>query len=268
MLRKIEPMTMPGVVPGGADMPEPTTRRARPGDLFVDEAYQRNLSDRSVALIRKMVARWDWRVYQLPLVVMVDGAMHVIDGQHTAIAAASHPSIDTIPVLVVDAADANARAAAFLGRNRDRIIVTPNQLHYAAVVAGNDEDATTVDQVCRRAGVRILKFPPGRAWFKPGDTLAIGAVYALVRRRGAMGARKVLEACAKAKLAPVPASFIKAVETVAAGGVDLDDVATVIRAAGIEAAAKEAAVAQDVPVWRALAVIITRRLRRGRAGAA
>jgi hypothetical protein len=263
-------MTMPDVRPGGADAPEPVVARARPGDLFVDETYQRNLSERSVALIRKMVSAWNWSAYQLPLVVRVDGVLHVIDGQHTAIAAASHPSIDTIPVLVVEGADVAARAGAFLGRNRDRIIVTPNQLHYAAVVAGTDEDAVTVDQVCRRAGVRILKFPPGRAWFKPGDTLAIGAVYALVRRRGAMGARKVLEACAKARLAPVPASFIKAVEDVLLEQRrgDLEDVATLIRAPGIELAAKKEAAASEVPVWRALTAIIVRRLARGRAGAA
>lgn len=80
----------------------------------------------------------------------------MIDGQHTAIAAASHPDIALIPVMVVEAVDQAERAGAFIGHNRDRLNITPMQMHYAAVAAG-DEDALTVEQVCARAGVKILR---------------------------------------------------------------------------------------------------------------
>ena len=39
-----------------------------------------------------------------------DGSLHVIDGQHTAISAASHPRVDRIPVMVVEAEDDLTRA--------------------------------------------------------------------------------------------------------------------------------------------------------------
>ena len=133
--RSIKPLPMPDVTPGGADMPEPKFERVDPASLMVDETYQRNLSERSVRLIRKIVARWDWRTFMPPVVVKTKDGLHVIDGQHTAIAAASHPAIKQIWVQVVRADDVEDRARAFLGRNRDRITVTPTQLHVAAVAA-------------------------------------------------------------------------------------------------------------------------------------
>lgn len=120
-MRKIAPMNMPDITPGGADMAEPKFERANPADLLVDEGYQRNLSERSVKLIRKIVSHWDWRTFMPPVVVRTKLGMHVIDGQHTAIAAATHPKIKDIPVMVVKADEVADRARAFLGRNRDRI---------------------------------------------------------------------------------------------------------------------------------------------------
>lgn len=270
-LRKIAPMDLAGiVVPGGADMPEPVLERARPEALLVDETYQRDLTMRSVVLIHKMVRRWDWGSFQPPLVVRVNGGLHVVDGQHTAIAAASHPLISDIPVLVINAPATKDRALAFIGRNRDRIIVTPTQLHHAAVAAG-DEDAMTIDVACRKAGVRILKSPPGLGYYAPGDTLAIGSVGALARRRGAMRTRQVLEICARAKLAPLSANVIKAVEALVCGpeyaSVDHGDITTVLRdgAIALERAAAVTAAAARIPTWRALVVAILKKVKgRGR----
>ena len=61
--------------------------------------------------------------------------LKVIDGQHTAIACASHPSIELIPVMIVEAADTAVQAAAFVGQNTERLGVTALQIHRAAVVA-------------------------------------------------------------------------------------------------------------------------------------
>lgn len=160
-LRPIQKMQLPGIEPAKLGKVEPVFERAKPETLHVDETYQRNLSERSVTLIRRIVANWDWARFKPPVVVRAPGKkFHVIDGQHTAIAAASHPEIDSIPVMVVDAPNVEDRARAFIGHNRDRITVTPNQLYIAAVAAG-DPDAVTVQQVCERAGVRILRLPPG-----------------------------------------------------------------------------------------------------------
>lgn len=274
MLRKIAPMKMPGIEPGGADMAEPKFERAKPEDLLVDETYQRNLSERSVALIRKMVSRWDWRSFQPPLCVRTKLGLHIVDGQHTAIAAVTHPKIKTIPILVVDAPEVADRARAFIGRNRDRISVTTTQLHAAAVTAG-DPDAVTVHQVCERAGIKILKNPPGMAVFKPGESLAVSTISALVNRRGALRARQILEVCANAKLAPVSAAIIKAVESLMvdkeyAGQIEPGDLTTFIREGGADAEgeARVFAAAHSVPLWKALAAILFKRARRGRRRAA
>ncbi len=273
-LRTIKPLAMPDITPGGADMPEPTMARAWPVDLLVDENYQRNLSERSVTLIRHMVAAWDWNSFQFPLCVKdADGRYHVVDGQHTAIAAASHPKIDTIPIAVIEAASLTDRARAFIGRNRDRIIVTPNQLHYAAVAAGVPT-AVTIDRICQRAGVRILKHPPGSAiYFKPGDTLSIGTIAALLRRHGEKKARITLTVCGDAKLSPISAAVIRACEEIVtnpASSIEPDDLATALRAAGtgIEAEARRRGVAEEIPAWKALAAILTKRASHGRRSAA
>lgn len=271
--RPIAPMPVPGITPGGADMPEPVFDRADPTTLLVDESYQRNLSERSVSLIRRLVAKWDWRGFKPPVVVRTSGGLHVIDGQHTAIAAATHPAIATIPIMLVEAPDLADRARAFISHNRDRIAVTPNQMHFAAVAAG-DADALTIDQVCARAGLRILKQPPGTRGFKPGDTLAIAAVAAVVSRHGALKARKMLQVLGEAKLAPVPMAAIKAVESIMTDprlkDIDPGDITTVLRGSlpTLERDGKMFAASNRLPMWKGFAEMLTRKVRRGHRGAA
>ncbi len=120
-LRAIEPMALPGVEPGPVAGAVPRLEWGDPKTLWVDETYQRNLSERLVKLIRKIVAEFDWRRFSPPKVVHVDGRRHVLDGQHTAIAAASHPGIKEIPWIVLDAPELLDRARAFIGHNRDRV---------------------------------------------------------------------------------------------------------------------------------------------------
>jgi len=69
------------------------------------------------------VAGWDWAKFKAPVAVMTDAGLELIDGQHTAIAAATHPEIATIPVMIVDVDKRAERAAAFIGHNRDRVAV-------------------------------------------------------------------------------------------------------------------------------------------------
>ena len=267
-------MAVAGVTPGGAETAIPVFEWVDPCALLVDETYQRNLSERSVSLIRKIVGAWDWRRFKPPVVARCDDGFEVIDGQHTAIAAASHPAVQLIPVMVVEAADQAARASAFVGHNRDRIALTSTQMHAAAVAAG-DEDALTIAQVCDRAGVILLKNPPGNGAFKPRETLAVASIRAVVNRRGAMKARQVMEVLAKAECAPISAAGIKAVDMLMfdseyAGNIGSDDLTTVIRLLGAEAdqEAKVFAAAHGVPLWRALGIVLFRRARRGRRRAA
>ncbi|MDV2986154.1 UNVERIFIED_CONTAM: hypothetical protein Q9R58_17705 [Methylobacteriaceae bacterium AG10] len=264
MNRPIKPLSMPDVSPNEIETGAPTFREIDPSRLLVDESYQRNLSERSVRLIRRIVAGWDWRAFKPPVVVEAEGAFHVVDGQHTAIAAATHPAIATIPVMIVEGERIEDRASAFVKHNRDRISATPTQLHYALVAAG-DEDALTVEQVCRRAGARILRQPPSDQRYAVGDTFAISTVRTLCNRRGAAGARQVLQACAEGMMAPISAGALKAVEEILFGEMyrgqaEAADIATTIREMGARAEREAAqfAAEHDLPIWRGLVVVLFR----------
>lgn len=260
-LRAIEKISIPGVEPSAVEEFRPEFLWVDPVSLRVDESYQRNLSERSVTLIRRIVGAWDWRAFKPPICVRDEDVLHVIDGQHTAIAAATHPAINEIPVMIVPPSDVEARALSFVRHNRDRIQVTQQQLHYALVAAG-DEDALTIHQICNRAGARVLKYPPSSGRYKPGDIMAVGSIQSLLKRRYAIGARRIVEICAKAKLAPISAAALRAVEHIVfhpdyTGAVTDDDLVTAIRATS-ESSEKDAGVfaaAHDVPHWRALAVV-------------
>lgn len=269
-MRPVRALNMAGIKPAGCIPGRPVFRWVSPDRLVVDESYQRNLSERSIGLIRKIVADWDWCRFKPPVVVETGDMLEVIDGQHTAIAAASHGNVAEIPVMVVEATDRADRAKAFIGHNRDRITVTATQLHVAAVAAG-DEDAVTLQQVCDRAGIRVLRVPPGGGAFKPCDTMAVGAITTLINRRGAMRARQMLEVLAKARMAPVPAAGVRAVEMLLcdpeySGEISAEDLTSTIMTMGPQAErdAKVFASAHNVPLWRALGITWFKGRPRGR----
>lgn len=269
-LRPIVALRFPDIEPDETPGPPPRLMLVPPTDLFVDESYQRELSSQSVQLIRRIVSSWRWRAFKPPIVVSTAGGLHVIDGQHTAIAAATHPDIHEIPVLVVEAADQQSRAESFVRHNRDRLQITGTQMHHALVAAG-DETALTVERVCQRAGARVVRHASQSDRWLVGDTMAVEALRSLVNRRHAKGAREVLQVCVEARMAPVTAAFLKAVEAMLfapeyAGTVLAADIATTIRSMGPRAE-KEAvvlAVAQRLPRWRGLAAILFRNTRKVR----
>lgn len=261
-LRRIAPMSLPDVVPAPPAGSLPTFEMADPSNLFVDRVYQRDLSERSVRLIRKMLEGWDWTRFKPPVCVCVGDVIHVLDGQHTAIAAAAHPAITEIPIMLVAAEGVQDRARAFVGHNRDRINVTGIQLHHAALAAG-DEDAMTVQQVCDRAGVTLLRYPPPSGVFRPGETLALASVRGVINRFGVIKARQTLEVLRDAKVAPISADLIKATaellfSTEYAGSIKPADLATVIRGLGprVDAEARALSLAKGLSRWRALVIVI------------
>lgn len=271
VLRGVRSISLAGMEAAAADTPPPEFEWVDPGTLLIDDGYQRNLSERSAKLIRKICTGWDWRRFKPPVCARTPRGLEIIDGQHTAIAACSHPMVTTIPIMVVTAAERIDRAQAFIGQNRDRLNITPMQLHYAASAAG-DEDAQTMDQVCERAGVKILKSTPGNGAFKPGDTVAVTAIAALINRRGAMRAREILQVLTAARCAPVAAGQIKAVEcllhdTEFKDDIDAEGIVNALVSLGGDAE-REAGVfaaTHKVQVWRALAIVLFRKgKRRGR----
>lgn len=275
--RPIRPMAVPGITPAAiSKATKPKFVHVDPSTLIVDETYQRNLSEKSVGLIRKIVGDWDWARFKPPVVAITHEGMEVMDGQHTAIAAASHPDIRTIPVMVVTAAKMQDRAKAFMGHNRDRINVTTMQLHYSAIAAG-EEGALAIQRVTNAAGATVLKYPPGSGLYKAGDTVAIESIRRMIKTRGEELTTEILCALVQAQCAPISDKLIKAVDVLLhdaayAGQIRLPAVTTALLNMGELVAIREAkifAAAHRVPIWRALAVVIFQKANaRGRRRAA
>jgi hypothetical protein len=79
----------------------------------VQPEYQRDLTKRSITLIRDIAETFSWLHIKPPVCARDgNGNLCVIDGQHTAIAAASR-GLKKIPVMIVEALDPALRAGAF-----------------------------------------------------------------------------------------------------------------------------------------------------------
>ena len=271
--RKIAAIKLHDIVPNAPAMAVPVFEWMDPATLIVNGAYQRNLSDRSYRLIRKLISSWDWNRFRPPVVALTPDGFEVIDGQHTSIAAASHPGIVSIPVMVVQAEEMAQRAEAFLGLNKDRLGMTATQIHHAAVASG-DEDALTIEQVCARAGVRILRLPPSHGTFKPGDSMAVAGIGKLISRHGVIKARELLQALVAAGIAP-GITEIRAAELLLhdeeyVGAFEPGDLTSTVIKVGSKGLqkAKVFAATHNVPIYRALAVVWYRERPRGRRSAA
>lgn len=97
-MRRVQPLESMKSLAGSARNDPPTMLWVKPTELCVDETYQRTLSRKSMSLITKIVQGWDWTHFKPPIVVKDEerDLFFVLDGQHTAIAAASHPGIQQI----------------------------------------------------------------------------------------------------------------------------------------------------------------------------
>lgn len=205
-------MAMPatiGITPLAAIGAKPKLVWVAPTDLYVDATYQRGLSKQSLRLIRELVANFRWNRLKPPIVVSDRDKWHIVDGQHTAIAAAT-VKVPEIPVFVVEAKELVDRARAFVGHNTDRIVVSKINV-YRALLAAGDPDAADVAAVCRRAGVTIREYSQVSA-INVGDTKAVGLIYQFVKKRGVIKARATLETLVKAKLAPLGAAELRAAD--------------------------------------------------------
>lgn len=270
-LRPVQPLDHPVAEMAPWATSEPIIEWMAPADLLIEGAYQRDLSPKSLDLIRRIVAGWDWRRFKPPIVAWTERGFEIIDGQHTAIAAATRPDIEKIPVLVVEALAMNERANAFVGHNQDRLSITPIQMHRAKIAAG-DADALTVQQVLDRAGAVLVVGAYGQRGWKPGETVAVSTIDSLAKRRGARGARMVLEVLVKAEAAPISAAAIKAVDMLMNrpeyAEADTDHLPAAIQQSGdVESQAKLDAKTHGIPAWEAMGRIWFRKCRKKRSAA-
>lgn len=236
--------------------------------IGVEALYQRPLDMNRVDGI---VRTFSWRSFgALVVVPQADGRYNVTDGQHRLEAAKLHPKVTHVPAVIVKADDVQAEAGIFVEINKNRKNVNALDLFFAQLAAG-DDDAQTIQQVCQRAGVRIPKYPGD---YKPGDTISIAAIQAVIGRRGAMRARQYLEILVQAQFAPITANQIKAVEHVLnddefASWVSIEAIAETLKATAgmLEPEAKRFAAAHSVPVWQGLANVLFQKSKKNRAPA-
>lgn len=179
--------------------------------LRIDSAYQRSLSARSARMIRRIAANWDWaKVKALSVAEMPDGLFEVIDGQHTASAAASRGDITALPCLVSSRETLESRAEAFVGINRDRVAMTPLQIFWADVAAGN-EDACDALAGVQQGGGRVLRAPAPLTRYEVGDVMSVQTIVDLAKRGGPAYVRRVVKIGVAAKLAPLREEFLRAI---------------------------------------------------------
>ncbi len=154
---------------------------------FIDRRYQRTIeSRRSQALILGIKTEFRWELFGAVMAGRhdePDGPRYEIaDGQHR-IEAARTLGIAEVPAVVFPAATVEGMAAIFVQANRDRVAVSPYQLYHAKLLAG-DSEAKRVDAICRAYGLSIPRTTTVKANFKPGETLALGTIEALLRQHG------------------------------------------------------------------------------------
>lgn len=209
--RPIVALPLTGVTPAVIESDKPQFDWIDPAELCVEDIYQRDLSPKSLTMIRQIIANWNWAKIKPAICVRTGNRLVIIDGQHTAIAAVSHGGIPKIPVIIVDAKTVKERAAAFLSQNRDRLALTPMHMHFAAVAAG-DEIAIAVAEACAKAKVIILPHPRGSLGkWKVGETVAVGIISRIIAKIGVFQGARVMKVLVDAKRAPISAHEIAAV---------------------------------------------------------
>src|SRR5206468_3742977 len=103
-IRALPAESLRGITAAAGIGEPPVFELVDPRDLFVEDSYQRDVGANGIKLVRKIYAGFDWSRFKPPVCVRIpewDGVLVCIDGQHTAIAAASHPEVLKIPVMIV-----------------------------------------------------------------------------------------------------------------------------------------------------------------------
>lgn len=209
--RPIIPIQLPpGVRPNKLEKDRPDVRMIAVHDMQIETAYQRNLSPKSISLIRRIVANWNWTKFKCPIISETGtGKFNVVDGQHTAIAAASHPQIMFLPCVVIDAASVQDRAASFVSHNTDRVQMTAHQIFIGRAAAGDKVAADIMAIIESERGI-VPKWMPKKGQAAVGEIIGIGKLEELYRAHGPDLTRRAVRAVVKSRLAPANSTIFRA----------------------------------------------------------
>ncbi len=162
--------------------PAPMLQWLKISDLLVDPSYQRPIAVEGRRNVMRIARQFRWSYFAPVIVSPVEGGRFaIIDGQHRTTAAAL-VGIDSVPCQVVVAAR-DEQAAAFKAINGMITPISRMALHAAALVA-REPRAVEVAEVCASAGVELLRYPVPLEQQAPGQTMAVGAIEACLRRYG------------------------------------------------------------------------------------
>lgn len=214
-VRPIIPVALPANrKPAKLDLDRPEVRMARIADLKIESAYQRDMTSKSIVLIRKIITEWNWSKFKPPICAeREDGSLVVIDGQHTAIAAASHPGLVALPVFVVPADTIEKRAEAFVAHNRDRIAMSPLQLFHAEVAAGVGR-ALALLRATKIGGVTVPRSVPKKGAAEPGTLIAVSAAATICSADGEAFCGRLLKIAALSELCPITSTLVRSLQMV------------------------------------------------------
>lgn len=167
-----------------------------PDVLVIDDRYQRGCaSSRSKALIRRILAGWNWNYFGVVLATdNGDGTYCVIDGQHRVEAARQHPAVNAIPVMVIDEMSFAEQARTFAEINLSRVALNPLQIHRAKI-AGGDATAREISTICFEVGVIVPPNVPAGGCSRPGETLSVKTLYDIHKAHGGAALRRTLKIC-------------------------------------------------------------------------
>lgn len=148
--------------------------------LFVDQSYQRFISEKGRATIRKIVSQFEWpRFGALSLATEGDDRYLVLDGQHRAIAA-HLAGAQAVPAMISRHATVQ-QAEGFVAINATRTSVQALDKYRARVVAG---DPNAVEVAAILTELEIDTDIAAGTKLKPRQTRAVSALEKLVKNFG------------------------------------------------------------------------------------
>ncbi len=204
--------------------------------LYIDRNYQRTISNKSAAIIRKIVKGFSWTRFGALSVAKRDNSYLIIDGQHRAIAAMTL-GVTLVPCMV-SSEDQKGQALEFVGINNDRTRVGSVD-KFRARCASGDKQALELAQMLTDLGI-TTDVIPGTP-LKPKQTRAIAALERLMKHPGPGMLFTTLEVMLDAQPKQtnlltsfaISATAMLTAKVIEAGG-DLDDLVVMLRETDFE----------------------------------
>jgi hypothetical protein len=150
--------------------------------LVIDPDYQRDITYVGRKNVRKIAEGFNWSMFA-PVIVAPAGSnkFAIVDGQHRTTAAALC-GVEKVPCAIIEAKPGE-QAAAFTAINANTTALSSIQLHHAAVAAG-DANARRINDVCRRGGVTVLRYPKAANFIAKGETMAVAVIGKCINQHG------------------------------------------------------------------------------------